>query len=79
MRIPLTHFRTSVWLIHPSCLAVLVLRLSRRRKRFPARQAGETLEIDDTLAEAHAALAYCLGSYDWNWTLCEGNSSAPLG
>ena len=43
------------------------------KEAFPkARQAAErALEIDDTLAEAHAALAYCLGNYDWNWTLCE--------
>ena len=43
------------------------------REAFPkARQAADrALEIDDTLAEAHAALAYCLGSYDWNWTPCE--------
>jgi len=43
------------------------------KEAFPkARQAAErALEIDDTLAEAHAALAYCLGGYDWNWTLCE--------
>ncbi|HJS24200.1 MAG TPA: protein kinase [Pyrinomonadaceae bacterium] len=43
------------------------------KEAFPkARHAAErALEIDDTLAEAHAALAYCLGNYDWNWTLCE--------
>jgi|GEM_PF-127351 len=29
------------------------------------------LEIDDTLAEAHASFAYCLGNYDWNWTAAE--------
>jgi eukaryotic-like serine/threonine-protein kinase len=40
---------------------------------FPkAREALlRALEIDDTLAEAHASLAYCLGNYDWNWTLSE--------
>jgi eukaryotic-like serine/threonine-protein kinase len=29
------------------------------------------LEIDDTLAEAHASYAYCLGNYDWNWGAAE--------
>ncbi|HEX6717049.1 MAG TPA: protein kinase [Pyrinomonadaceae bacterium] len=40
---------------------------------FPkAREAVErALEIDDTLAEAHASLAYCLANYDWNWTAAE--------
>ena len=43
------------------------------RDAFPkAREAlVRALEIDDTLAEAHASLAYCLGLYDWNWTLAE--------
>ncbi|HEY8410638.1 MAG TPA: protein kinase, partial [Pyrinomonadaceae bacterium] len=37
-----------------------------------ARQAVErALEIDDTLAEAHASLAYCFADYDWNWTAAE--------
>jgi serine/threonine-protein kinase len=40
---------------------------------FPkAREALlRALEIDDTLAEAHASLAYCSGVYDWNWTAAE--------
>ena len=40
---------------------------------FPkAREALlRALEIDDTLAEAHASLAYCVGNYDWNWTAAE--------
>jgi serine/threonine protein kinase/Tol biopolymer transport system component/Tfp pilus assembly protein PilF len=40
---------------------------------FPkAREAAErALEIDDTLAEAHASLAYCLANYDWNWSKAE--------
>ena len=35
---------------------------------FPkAREAVErALAIDDTLAEAHASLGYCLANYDWN-------------
>ena len=40
---------------------------------FPkAREALiRALELDDTLAEAHASLAYCVGNYDWNWTAAE--------
>ena len=40
---------------------------------FPkAREAAmRALEIDDTLAEAHASLAYCLANYDWSWTAAE--------
>ena len=40
---------------------------------FPkTREAiGRALEIDDTLAEAHCSLAYCLANYDWNWDASE--------
>jgi len=40
---------------------------------FPrAREALErALEIDDTLAEAHNSLGYCLANYDWNWTAAQ--------
>ncbi|HEY8224380.1 MAG TPA: protein kinase [Pyrinomonadaceae bacterium] len=40
---------------------------------FPkAREAlVRALEIDDTLPEAHASLAYCVGNYDWNWVTSE--------
>jgi Tol biopolymer transport system component/serine/threonine protein kinase/Tfp pilus assembly protein PilF len=40
---------------------------------FPKARAAliRALEIDDTLAEAHASLAYCLGNYDWDWDACE--------
>ena len=43
------------------------------REAFPkAREATlRALEIDDTLAEAHASLAYSLASYDWNWPAAE--------
>ena len=43
------------------------------REAFPkAREATlRALEIDDTLAEAHASLAYSLASYDWNWPEAE--------
>jgi tetratricopeptide (TPR) repeat protein len=29
--------------------------------------AVKALELDDTLAEAHAVLGHCLAIYDWNW------------
>jgi DNA-binding SARP family transcriptional activator len=36
---------------------------------FPRAKEAATraLEIDETLAEAHASLAFCLESYDWDW------------
>ncbi len=33
--------------------------------------AQKALTIDPMLAEAHAALAYPLAEYDWNWTEAE--------
>jgi tetratricopeptide (TPR) repeat protein len=33
--------------------------------------ARKALELDSSLAEAHASLAYILGSYDWNWQEAE--------
>jgi serine/threonine protein kinase/Tol biopolymer transport system component/Tfp pilus assembly protein PilF len=43
------------------------------RDAFPkARKAIlRALEIDDTLAEAHASLAFSLANYDWNWPAAE--------
>jgi len=43
------------------------------QEAFPrARQAAlRALQLDSTLAEAHAALAYTLGNYDWKWTEAE--------
>ena len=41
--------------------------------------ATRALEIDDTLAEAHASLAYCLGNYDWNWSASEAEFKRALG
>ncbi|MEZ5427070.1 MAG: winged helix-turn-helix domain-containing protein [Pyrinomonadaceae bacterium] len=38
------------------------------KARAAARKA---LEIDDSLAEAHASLGYTLAFYDWNWTAAE--------
>jgi len=39
------------------------------REAFPkAKEAAvKALELDDTLAEAHASLADALGHYDWDW------------
>jgi TolB-like protein/Tfp pilus assembly protein PilF len=33
--------------------------------------AIKALELDDTLAEAHASLAHVLMNYDWNWSAAE--------
>jgi serine/threonine-protein kinase len=33
--------------------------------------ASRALEIDETLAEAHSAMAFILGWYDWNWASAE--------
>ena len=40
---------------------------------FPKAKAAvsKALELDDSLAEAHASLAYILTYYDWNWTGAE--------
>jgi len=40
---------------------------------FPKAKAAATkaLELDDNLGEAHASLALCLKSFDWNWTSAE--------
>jgi len=38
------------------------------RARTAARRA---LELDETLAEAHASLAWCLFIYDWEWDAAE--------
>lgn len=47
---------------------------------FPrAREALErAIEIDDTLAEAHASLGYCLANYDWNWAAAEREFNRAL-
>jgi serine/threonine protein kinase/tetratricopeptide (TPR) repeat protein len=43
------------------------------REAFPKAKAAATkaLELDDTLAEAHAALGYAELYYDWNWVIAE--------
>lgn len=47
---------------------------------FPkAKTAAEkALSIDPDLAEAHAALAFCLTNYDWNWTEAESEFKRSL-
>jgi eukaryotic-like serine/threonine-protein kinase len=43
------------------------------REAFPKAKAAATkaLELDDTLAEAHAAMGYVELYYDWNWASAE--------
>src|SRR3989442_2538383 len=37
-----------------------------------AKEAAEkAIEIDDTLAEAHAELGFIMFWYDWNWSVAE--------
>ena len=54
------------------CYSVLAsLRFcSPRRRSYPkAKEAAlKALEIDDTLAEAHASLAFIKAFYDWDWS-----------
>jgi TolB-like protein/DNA-binding winged helix-turn-helix (wHTH) protein/Flp pilus assembly protein TadD len=33
--------------------------------------ATRALELDDSLAEAHTSLAFCLGVFEWNWDAAE--------
>ena len=43
------------------------------KEAFPKAKTAATkaLELDDTLSEAHASLAFCLDLYDWNWDSAE--------
>jgi eukaryotic-like serine/threonine-protein kinase len=44
-----------------------------------AREAVErALEIDDTLAEAHTSLGYCLANYEWNWSAAQREFNRAL-
>jgi serine/threonine protein kinase len=47
---------------------------------FPKARAAalKAVELDDTLAEAHAALAQVLLWYDWNWTAAEREMQRAL-
>jgi serine/threonine-protein kinase len=40
--------------------------------------ALQALEIDDTLAEAHASLGFVLGLHEWNWAASEGEFRRAL-
>ena len=33
--------------------------------------AGKAIELDNSLGEAHASLAFCLGDFEWNWDAAE--------
>ena len=48
-----------------------VLFLRRRLFRKPKEAALKALEIDDTLAEAHASLGFIKAHYDWDWSGAE--------
>jgi serine/threonine protein kinase/Tol biopolymer transport system component/tetratricopeptide (TPR) repeat protein len=50
-----------------------ILGLAAPRECFPQAKAAalKALEIDDSLAEAHAALAFTILCYDWDWNEAE--------
>lgn len=50
-----------------------IYNVSAPREVFPKAKAAavKALEIDDTLAEAHASLAFVLHSFDWDWAGAE--------
>jgi serine/threonine-protein kinase len=55
--------------IYASLTAAEVIGLSPAEQARKAREAAErALELDDTLAEAHVALAEVKLSYDWDWS-----------
>jgi TolB-like protein/DNA-binding winged helix-turn-helix (wHTH) protein/Tfp pilus assembly protein PilF len=47
---------------------------------FPKAKGAATkaLELDDTLGEAHASLALCLKSFDWDWKAAERELSRAI-
>jgi TolB-like protein/Tfp pilus assembly protein PilF len=51
------------------------------RESFPkAKEAAlRALDLDDTLAEAHTSLAYCLAFYEWQWQAAEREYRRALG
>jgi hypothetical protein len=53
---------------------VSVFGLVPPKEAFPkAKEAAlKALEIDDTLAEAHASLGLVKADYDWDWSGAEG-------
>jgi tetratricopeptide (TPR) repeat protein len=50
------------------------------REMMPKAKAAamKALQIDDTLAEAHASLAAVLSNYDWKWTEAESEYKRAL-
>ncbi len=54
------------------CYVVPAIRLAPREAMPKAKAAAmRALELDETLAEAHASLARVLAAYDWDWTNAE--------
>src|SRR4030095_1484181 len=54
------------------CYVVPVSRIPPREAMPKAKAAAmRALELDESLAEAHASLARVLASYDWDWTNAE--------
>ncbi len=54
------------------CYVVPANRLPPREAMPKAKAAAmRALELDETLAEAHASLGRVLAAYDWNWTSAE--------
>ncbi|MBS1787914.1 MAG: tetratricopeptide repeat protein [Acidobacteria bacterium] len=51
------------------------------QEAFPKAKAAalKALQIDDTLAEAHAALGWTKWVYDWDWTESEGEFKIAIG
>lgn len=61
-----------------NCYNYLALGMGTIRPRDAARlakaAAAKAIELDDNLADAHAALAFTLHQYDWNWAEAEQES-----
>jgi serine/threonine-protein kinase len=55
------------WALHVDYRSVPVTEGFERAKTY----ARKALELDDTLAEAHASLAWALFIYDWDWAGAE--------
>jgi DNA-binding winged helix-turn-helix (wHTH) protein/tetratricopeptide (TPR) repeat protein len=50
------------------------------REAFPRAKAAalKALQLDPSLAEAHAALGYAIGNYDWDWPQAEKEFQTAL-
>jgi serine/threonine-protein kinase len=55
------------WALHVDYRSVPVKEGFEKAKAY----ARKALELDETLAEAHASLAWCLFIYDWDWAGAE--------